>query len=145
MTISKLLIFQEVYLSCPEYRPSHVKYSQCVVNALVEEKSALFRAKGKILNQELFKSNSGFKSVVKAFVDEVRRFWTDPRNNGNCEKILERHNGFFKKDFDFSKIDFAPMLSDIIDVPEGKNRNAKIEIESKGNFTLFEYQSRLTI
>ena len=111
MSISKKYIFQKVH-ETTSHRPSPPakNYEKAVIHALFEENSAIFASSGQLLDEQLFKSCEGVTTIAKAYYKKVNQFWVKQKS---LPVLFKDHADFYGKNFDFSKVDFSLMLSDI--------------------------------
>ena len=112
MTITRLFLFNRVHDNTSARPGNRDFFVQEVINVLFQEKSVFFQDHGQLLSPD-FKSNPAVVKLAKDFHTEVRKIWI------SChEKVGDvRQKSFFNKFVDFSKVDFASMLSEIPPLP----------------------------
>ena len=118
MSISRLFVLKRV-LQTTQARPSKrgsADFRQEVIGVFYTELSAHYQGLGQLLDEDGFKSNKEVKKLAQVFFDKVHTWWE--RYKQQLSLIEDNHRDPLEVPFDFSKVDFAPLLTPIEPVQE---------------------------
>ena len=117
MSISRIFVLKRV-LQTTQARPSKrgsADFRQEVIGVFYTELSAHYQGLGQLLDEDGFKSNKEVKKLAQVFYDKVHTWWE--RYKQQLSLIEDNHRNPLEVPFDFSKVDFAPLLTPIIEEP----------------------------
>ena len=132
MSISRLFVLKRV-LQTTQARPSKrgsADFRQEVIGVFYTELSAHYQGLGQVLDEDGFKSNKEVKKLAQVFFDKVHTWWE--RYKQQLSLIEDNHRDPLEVPFDFSKVDFASLLTPIVqpepvvefdDLPETPAKN----------------------
>ena len=113
MSISRIFVLKRV-LQTTQARPSKrgsADFRKEVIGVFYTELSAHYQGLGQRLDEDGFTSNKEVKKVAQVFFDKVHTWWE--KYSQRLDQIVKHHGDSLEASFDFSKVDFEPMLTPI--------------------------------